>query len=130
MTTIKVSSSAGLLDALATADDIEVDGSLVGMPMITLGPGVSRVFVAGHGDHAGGTGGGLSVGGSLSTHGDDVVTLDVEGAIDTLKVQQGITAAGVGSDAVRLTGDVAGLGEVQVIAAHGQRIVSRTKEER
>jgi hypothetical protein len=72
----------------------------------------------------------LSVGGSLSTHGDDVVTLDVEGAIDTLKIQQGITAAGVGSDAVHLTGEVAGLGEVPAIAAHGQRIVSRTKEER
>ena len=54
----------------------------------------------------------LSVGGSLSTYGDDVVTLDVEGAIDTLKVQQGITAAGVVSDAVRLTGEVAGLDEV------------------
>jgi hypothetical protein len=72
----------------------------------------------------------LSVGGSLSTHGDDVVTLDVEGAIDTLKVQRGITAAGVGSDAVRLTGEVAGLDEVPVTAVHGQRIVSRIKEER
>jgi hypothetical protein len=72
----------------------------------------------------------LSVGGSLSTHGDDVVTLDVEGAIDTLKVQQGITAAGVGSDAVRLTGEVAGLDEVPVTAVHGQRIVSRIREER
>ena len=71
----------------------------------------------------------LSVGGSLSTHGDDVVTLDVEGAIDTLKVQQGITAAGVGSDAVRLTGKVPGLEEVPVTAAHGQRIVSRTPNE-
>jgi hypothetical protein len=72
----------------------------------------------------------LSVGGSLSTHGDDVVTLDVEGAIDTLKVQQGIRAAGVGSDAVRLTGEVAGLDEVHVTAVHGQRIVSQIKEER
>jgi hypothetical protein len=71
----------------------------------------------------------LSVGGSLSTHGDDVVTLDVEGAIDTLKVQQGITAAGVGSDAIRLTGEVAGLDEVPVTAVHGQRIVSRMPNE-
>jgi len=69
----------------------------------------------------------LSVGGSLSTYGDDVVTLDVEGAIDTLKVQQGITAAGVGSDAVRLTGEVAGLDEVTVTAAHGQRIRAGTE---
>jgi hypothetical protein len=41
MTTVKVTSSAELLDALATADDIEVDGSLTGMPMITLRPGVT-----------------------------------------------------------------------------------------
>ncbi len=41
MTTAKVSSSAELLDALETADDIEVDGSLTGMPMITLRPGVT-----------------------------------------------------------------------------------------
>ena len=72
----------------------------------------------------------LSVEGSLGTHGDDVVTLDVQGAIGTLNVQQGITAAGVGSDAVRLTGKVAGLDEATVIAAHGQRIVSRGKEGR
>ena len=71
----------------------------------------------------------LSVAGSLSTYGDDVVTLDVEGTIGALKVQQGITAAGVGSDAVRLTGEVAGLDEVPVTAAHGQRIVSRMPNE-
>jgi hypothetical protein len=34
-----VTSPAELLDALATADDIEVDGSLSGMPAITLRPG-------------------------------------------------------------------------------------------
>jgi hypothetical protein len=66
MTTVKVTSAAELLDALATANDIEVDGSLTGMPMIT--------------------------------------------------------AAGVGSDAVCLTGEVAGLDEVSVTAAHGQRM--------
>lgn len=73
----------------------------------------------------GGRIGRLSVGGALSTYGDDVVTLGVEGAIDTLKVQQGIAAAGVGSDAVRLFGEVTGLDEVPVTAAHGRRIVSR-----
>ena len=34
-----VTTAAGLLDALATADDIEVDGTLSGMPAITLRPG-------------------------------------------------------------------------------------------
>jgi hypothetical protein len=38
---VKVSSTADLLDALRVADDIEVDGSLSGMPMITLRPGVT-----------------------------------------------------------------------------------------
>ncbi len=71
----------------------------------------------------GGRIGRLSVGGSLSSHGDDVVTLDVEGAIDTLKVQQGITAAGAGSDAVHLAGQAGGLDEVMVTAAHGRPIV-------
>jgi hypothetical protein len=78
----------------------------------------------------GGRIGRLSVGGSLSTHGDDVVTLDVAGAIGNLQVQQGITAAGVGSDAVHLTGEVAGLDEVPVTAAHGQRIVIRMPNEK
>jgi hypothetical protein len=140
MTTVKVTGPAELLDALATADDIEVDGSLAGMPMITLRPGVTL------------RGGTLRFGAkgvrttsdniledmtvivpdwevAIGAHGDDVVTLDVEGAIDTLKVQQGITAAGVGSDAIRLTGEVAGLDEVPVTAVHGQRIVSRIPNE-
>jgi hypothetical protein len=68
----------------------------------------------------------LSAGGSLSTHGDEVVTLDVAGALDTLKVQQGITAAGVGSDAVHLAGEAGGLDEVTVTAAHGRPIVRVT----
>jgi len=34
-----VTSAAELLDALATADDIEIDGTLSGMPAITLRPG-------------------------------------------------------------------------------------------
>jgi hypothetical protein len=71
----------------------------------------------------------LSVGGSLSTHGDEVVTLDVEGVLGTLKVQQ-IAAAGVGSDAVHLTGEAGGLDEVTVTAAHGRPIVRRGSAKR
>jgi len=70
----------------------------------------------------------LSVGGSLSSHGDDVVTLDVEGAIDTLKVQHGITAAGAGSDAVHLAGQAGGLDEVTVTAAHGPSSARQTTD--
>lgn len=41
MTTARVSSVAELMDALASAGDIGVNGSLTGMPMISLRPGVS-----------------------------------------------------------------------------------------
>jgi hypothetical protein len=88
----------------------------------------AKQFVAGLYNESAGRIGRLSVGGSLSTHGDDVVTLDVEGTIDTLKVQERIIAAGVGSVAVRLTGEVAGLDEATVTAAHGQDIVRWAKE--
>ena len=40
MTTATVSTAAELLDALATADEIEIDGLISGMPMISLRPGV------------------------------------------------------------------------------------------
>jgi hypothetical protein len=70
----------------------------------------------------GGRIGRLAAGGSLSTHGDQVVTLEVAGALDALKVQQGITASGVASDAVRMTGEIPGLNEVTVTAAHGKAI--------
>jgi hypothetical protein len=71
----------------------------------------------------GGRIGRLSAGGSLRTYGDDIVTLDVAGTLDAVQVQQGITATGVGSDAVRLTGKAGGLDEVTVTAAHGRPVV-------
>lgn len=46
----------------------------------------------------------------------------------SLQPRQG--AVDVGSDAVRRIGEATGLDEVTVTAAHGQRIVSRIKEER
>jgi hypothetical protein len=74
----------------------------------------------------GGRIGSLTAGGSLSTHGDQVVTLDVAGTLDMLEVGQGITATGVASDAVRLAGQAPGLDRVTVTAAHGQAIVAAT----
>jgi hypothetical protein len=41
MTTVRVTTGAELLKALTEADEIEVDGSLSGVPMITLRPGVT-----------------------------------------------------------------------------------------
>jgi hypothetical protein len=40
MTAVTLTSPADLLDALTAAHDIEVDGSLAGMPMIMLPPGM------------------------------------------------------------------------------------------
>jgi hypothetical protein len=71
----------------------------------------------------GGRIGRLAVGGSLATHGDGVVTLDVAGTLDAIEVRGGITASGVGSDAVRPADEVAGLDQVTVTAAHGQPVV-------
>jgi hypothetical protein len=70
----------------------------------------------------------LTAGGSLSTHGDQVVTLEVAGSIDALQVQQGITAAGIASDAVRLTGHAPDLDHVTVAASHGRAIVTANEE--
>jgi hypothetical protein len=70
----------------------------------------------------GGRIGRLTAGGSLSTHGDGVITLEVGGVVGALKVQQGITASGVASDAVRAAGDIPGLNETTVTAAHGQAV--------
>jgi hypothetical protein len=64
----------------------------------------------------------VTVCGTLSTGGDDVVTLDVEGALETLAVRGGITAAGVGSVAVRAAGNIAGLDQIPVSAPRGQAI--------
>src|SRR5580693_10002792 len=54
MTAVKVTSSAELLDTLVAADDVEVDSSLAGMPMITLRPGRGRISPRpGHSDQGG-----------------------------------------------------------------------------
>lgn len=75
----------------------------------------------------GGRIGRLTVGGCLRTHGDGTVTLDVDGILGEIEVGQGISASGVGSDAVHLPspGDIPGLGKVAVTVTHGQRIVRR-----
>lgn len=71
----------------------------------------------------GGRIGRLIVGGTLSTKGDDVTTLDIEGALDLIEVRGAITAEGSASDAVRLTGEIAGLDRVEVRSKGGQAVV-------
>jgi hypothetical protein len=74
----------------------------------------------------GGRIGRLAVGGSIRTHGDDIISLDVEGTLDALNVEGGITAAGVGSVGVRLSGEIGGFDQVQVTAARGEPVVRHT----
>jgi hypothetical protein len=71
----------------------------------------------------GGRIGRLRCGGGLSTTGDGVTTLDVEGALDAIEVRGPISAAGIGSDAVRLAGETAGLERVEVRSEHGHAVV-------
>jgi hypothetical protein len=72
---------------------------------------------------AGGRIGRLVAGGSLSTQGDGITTLDVEGQLDTIDVAGAITAAGQGSAAIRSAGEIAGLDKVTVRAERGQAVV-------
>jgi hypothetical protein len=65
----------------------------------------------------------LAVGGSLCSQGDGIVTLDVEGELESLSVTQMVTADGIGSAAIRHAHDVAGLEGVHLSAARGERIV-------
>lgn len=76
----------------------------------------------------GGRIGRLTAGGSLRTHGNEVVTLDVEGVLGALEVRQGVTASGDGSDAVHLTSEVAGLDKVAVTAVRGRSVVRHTSD--
>jgi hypothetical protein len=72
---------------------------------------------------AGGRIGRPTVGGTPSTSGDQIVTLEVPGSIDSLHVGGGISASGAGSDAAHAAGTIGGLDEISTTAAHGQAVV-------
>jgi len=74
---------------------------------------------------AGGRIGRLITDGDLSTKGDGVTTVDVEGALDAIEVRGAISADGTGSDAVRVAGEIAGLDQVEVRSEHGHAVVRR-----
>ncbi|HEX6605549.1 MAG TPA: hypothetical protein VF276_01425 [Chloroflexia bacterium] len=76
----------------------------------------------------GGQIGELSVGGELSTEGQEVVTLQVQGKIDRLDVRGGIHALGEHSDAVMIEGGDVPLEGTKITARDGERIrVSQPK---
>jgi hypothetical protein len=74
----------------------------------------------------GGHVGQLAISGRLGTHGDDLVTLDAAGSLDSVRIGGGIAAFGARSDAVHATSEIAGLHSVNIDAPHGRQIVSRS----
>ncbi len=108
------------LPALEIADSVTTFGS--GGTSLVRGQ-QTQLRAAAISIQPGGRIGRLAVGGSLATHGDQVVTLDVAGSLGMLRVRHAITASGAASDAVHATGQVAGLDDVTITAAHGQAIV-------
>jgi hypothetical protein len=65
----------------------------------------------------------LTIGGRLQTAGDELVTLDVEGALDAIEVKDGIHAIGSHSDAVHVNGQVDGLERILISARDGREVV-------
>jgi hypothetical protein len=57
--------------------------------------------------------------GSISTEGDYVVTIQVQGEIGTLRVSNGIYAHGRGSDAIQIEGGSVGLEDLEIKAVDG-----------
>jgi hypothetical protein len=59
----------------------------------------------------------------VRTTGDDVISVEIEGAVGRIDVSGGIVAAGVRSDAVHARGEIPGLDALEVSAASGRAIV-------
>jgi hypothetical protein len=71
----------------------------------------------------GGEVGAIAVGGQVRTSGDDVISVEIEGAVGRFDVSGGVVATGARSDAVHARGEVCGLDELEVSAASGRAIV-------
>jgi hypothetical protein len=71
----------------------------------------------------GGELGTIAVGGQVRTTGDDVISMEIEGAVGRIDVSGGIVATGARSDAVHARGEIPGLDELEVSAARGRAIV-------
>lgn len=65
----------------------------------------------------------IEIGGRLATSGDNVVTLEIEGALSTLGVPGGIHATGRGSDAAHATAGAPDPTNIEITAAHGEELM-------
>jgi hypothetical protein len=68
------------------------------------------------------------VDGRITTQGDNLVTVDIDGELGSLQVGGGIHAQGRGSDAVHLRGEGVDLTGVKITAADGQAVVRRPQD--
>ena len=67
--------------------------------------------------------GSVHIGGRVSTTGDAVVTIDLEGPVDRLRVDGGVSATGRGSDGVHIHNQELDIDGITITAAHGQDVV-------
>lgn len=70
--------------------------------------------------------GDIVVGGDISTDGDDVVTVDLEGTVGSLAVGGKIVANGDGASAIRIVRGRPNLDGLHIEAARGRTIVSES----
>jgi hypothetical protein len=68
-----------------------------------------------------------TVGGRITTSGDHLTTVEIDGEVGSLTVAGGIHAAGQGADAVRIGAGDVDLTGIDITAAAGQPIVRRTE---
>jgi hypothetical protein len=71
----------------------------------------------------GGRIGALKAQGRIHTAGDDVVSVEIEGYLDQLTLAGGISAAGIGSDAVQAGGEFT---DITLTSEHGKTLVHTT----
>ncbi len=68
----------------------------------------------------GGVVGSINIGGWVSTTGDNVITIELDGEVDKLQVRGRVVADGQNSNAIYISGDSPDLTTLQVMASHGR----------
>ncbi|WP_329572160.1 hypothetical protein [Streptomyces sp. NBC_01361] len=68
-----------------------------------------------------------TVGGRVTTSGDHLTAVEIDGRLDTLTVTGGIHARGRASDAVRICSGGPELSGIEITAADGQSVTRRAE---
>jgi hypothetical protein len=67
--------------------------------------------------------GAITVGGQVRTAGDNVISVELDGAVERIAIAGGVTAGGTGSDGIHVRGEIPGLEAIKVHAPHGHELV-------